>query len=87
MISVRQVDATDPKVAALLTFLQLSALGGDEPCDVSDGFWWLGWNWLISDTYKNPPSANSLISCGYRTFAPSRPWGFDGAIYWRKKIR
>lgn len=141
MISVRQVNATDPKVAALLTFLQLSTLAGDEPYDTSDGYWWiayegqlpvafagvvrsfqwsdtgymcrsgvlrshrgkglqkrlirvreakarrLGWNWLISDTYKNPPSANSLIACGYRTFTPSRPWGFDGAIYWRKRLR
>jgi GNAT superfamily N-acetyltransferase len=141
MISVQAVDATDPKVAALLTWLQLSTLGGDEPYDVSEGHWWvayeggapigfagvvrslqwsdagylcrsgvlrshrgnglqkrlirvrerkakaLGWNWLLSDTYKNPPSANSLISCGYKTFTPSRPWGFDGAIYWRKKIR
>lgn len=141
MISVRLVDATDPKIAALLTWLQLSTLTGDEPYDVSDGFWWIaydgslpvgfagivrshqwsdtgymcrsgvlrshrgkglqkrlirvreakakrmGWRWLISDTYRNPPSANSLISCGFRTFTPSRPWGFDSAIYWRKRLR
>ena len=46
----------------------------------------LGWNWLITDTFKNPASSNSLIGCGYRVFVPSKPWGFDGAIYWRKKI-
>jgi GNAT superfamily N-acetyltransferase len=140
VIAVRQVDPADPKVSALLTWLQLSTLTGDEPYDVSDGHWWiayegempigfagvvrslqwsdagylcrsgvlrshrgkgiqkrlirvreakakrLGWNWLLSDTYKNPPSANSLIGCGFRTFLPSRPWGFDGAIYWRKRL-
>jgi GNAT superfamily N-acetyltransferase len=141
VISIKSVDATDPKVAALLTWLQLSTLGGDEPFDVAEGHWWiahdgpmpvgfagvvrsyqwgdtgymcrsgvlrshrgkglqkrlirvreakarrLGWNWLISDTYKNPPSANSLISCGFKTFIPSRPWSFDGAIYWRKRLK
>lgn len=45
-----------------------------------------GWNWLITDTYKNPASSNSLISCGFRTYLPSAPWGFDGAIYWRKRL-
>lgn len=141
MIFVRSVDAHDPKITALLTFLQLSTLGGDVPFDVSEGHWWiaydgelpvgfagivqshrwcdtgyfcragvirshrgkglqkrlirvreakakrLGWNWLISDTYRNPPSANSLIRCGFQTFTPSCPWAFDGAIYWRKKLR
>lgn len=46
----------------------------------------IGWNWLISDTYQNPASANSLIGCGYRIFKPSQPWSFDGAIYWRKRL-
>jgi len=140
MVCIKAVNATDPKVSALLTFLQLSTLGGDEPYDVSEGHWWiayegelaigfagvvqssrwidagymcrsgvlrshrgkgvqkrlirvreqkakrLGWNWLITDTYKNPPSANSLISQGFKTFNPSKPWGIDGAIYWRKKL-
>lgn len=140
MVHITAVTATDPKVSALLTFLQLSTLTGDAPYDVSEGHWWiayegempigfagvvqsvrwsdtgymcrsgvlrthrgkgvqkrlirvremkarqLGWNWLITDTFNNPPSANSLISCGYRTFTPSKPWAFDGAIYWRKKL-
>lgn len=47
----------------------------------------VGWNWVISDTFDNPASSNSLISCGYRLFAPSKPWGFKGALYWRKKIQ
>lgn len=46
----------------------------------------LGYNWLISDTRQNPPSANSLISCGYRTFKPSKPWSYADAIYWRRKV-
>ncbi|WP_368408593.1 GNAT family N-acetyltransferase [Caldimonas mangrovi] len=46
----------------------------------------LGWRWLITDTYRNPPSANSLIACGFRMFHPSKPWAADGACYWRKQI-
>lgn len=46
----------------------------------------LGWNWVITDTRKNPPSANSLISMGFKMFQPSKPWSFRDALYWRKKI-
>lgn len=46
----------------------------------------LGWGWLITDTTNNPPSANSLIACGFQTFTPSSPWGADGTIYWRKRL-
>lgn len=46
----------------------------------------LGWNWLITDTFNNPASANSLIGSGYRLFEPSKPWSFNGALYWRKKL-
>jgi GNAT superfamily N-acetyltransferase len=47
----------------------------------------LGWNWLVTDTAPwNMPSANSLIGCGFRMFRPSRPWGIEGALYWRKRI-
>lgn len=46
----------------------------------------LGWNWLITDTYENPASSNSLISCGFKLFEPSIPWGADGTLYWRLKL-
>ena len=46
----------------------------------------LKWRWLITDTYKNPASSNSLIRQGYQIFTPSAPWGFDSAIYWRKAL-
>jgi GNAT superfamily N-acetyltransferase len=46
----------------------------------------LGWEWLISDTYNNPASANSLISCGFKMFEPSQPWGAKGTLYWRLKL-
>jgi GNAT superfamily N-acetyltransferase len=43
-------------------------------------------NWLITDTYNNPASANSIIACGFRMFTPSKPWGADETCYWRKKL-
>jgi GNAT superfamily N-acetyltransferase len=46
----------------------------------------LGWNWLITDTYDNPASANSLISCGFKMFEPTVPWGAKGTLYWRRKL-
>jgi GNAT superfamily N-acetyltransferase len=43
-------------------------------------------NWLVSDTYNNPASANSLIACGFRMFTPSQPWGAEQTCYWRKRL-
>lgn len=45
-----------------------------------------GMNWLITDTYNNPASGNSLISCGFKLWQPSVPWCKPGATYWRKRL-
>jgi len=45
-----------------------------------------GYRWLVSDTTDNPPSANSLIACGFRTYTPSQPYMQPTTIYWRKKL-
>jgi GNAT superfamily N-acetyltransferase len=47
----------------------------------------LGWRWLITDTYLNPASSNSLINCGFKLFEPSKPWGATGALFWRLKLK
>jgi GNAT superfamily N-acetyltransferase len=46
----------------------------------------LGWNWLITDTYQNPASSNSLINTGFKLFEPTKPWGANGTLYWRLKL-
>lgn len=46
----------------------------------------LGWTHLVTDTYDNPASANSLIGCGYRSYLPRNPWGADGVAYWIKRL-
>lgn len=46
----------------------------------------IGWNWLVTDTTDNPASANSLISCGFKVFEPSKKWAFKHSIYWKKRI-
>lgn len=46
----------------------------------------LGMNWLVSDTYDNPASSNSLINCGFKLYDPSSPWGAKGTLYWRKRL-
>lgn len=43
-----------------------------------------GWHGIVSDTTKNPASANSFIRGGYYIFEPKKPWSFNTAVYWRK---
>jgi GNAT superfamily N-acetyltransferase len=46
-----------------------------------------GWRWLITDTFENPASSNSLIAMGFKLFEPSVPWGAKGTLYWRLKLK
>lgn len=46
----------------------------------------LGLVTMLTDTTENPPSANSLISAGYKTFEPAYRWAFQHSIYWRKAL-
>jgi len=43
-------------------------------------------NWVITSTYDNPASANSLISCGFKMFNPTKPWMAKHTSYWRLKL-
>jgi GNAT superfamily N-acetyltransferase len=45
-----------------------------------------GWTVLRTDTRDNPESSNSLISCGFKLFSPSRPWAFKDSLYWIRRI-
>jgi len=47
----------------------------------------MGFNWLISDTSDNAPSANSLISAGFRMYDPSKPYALHNSLYWRLKLK
>lgn len=46
----------------------------------------VGWQWVLTDTRQNPPSANSLIACGFKMYDPRHPWAFKDSLYWRKKL-
>jgi GNAT superfamily N-acetyltransferase len=46
----------------------------------------IGMRWAVSDTTDNPASANSLIACGFKLFEPSKPWGSERTIYWRRDL-
>lgn len=43
----------------------------------------LGWRHAVTYTVDNPPSANSLIACGFRMYHPQNPWCEDRVEYWR----
>lgn len=40
----------------------------------------------IVDTCDNPPSANSLISEGFRMYDPQYPWALERSVYWRRDL-
>jgi GNAT superfamily N-acetyltransferase len=46
----------------------------------------LGKDWVITSTFDNPASANSLIACGFRMYLPADPWGAQGTLYWKKSL-
>ena len=138
-MNIATVDTGKADIAALLQYLQLAILPGDEPQDM-EGHWWIAYDgempvgfgamvpskrwgdtsylsrsgvlpsyrgmglqkrlllarerkarslnmrWLITDTFENPASSNSLISRGFQLFQPTKPWGFNNALYWRKEL-
>lgn len=47
------------------------------------------WDRVVSYTYNdNVASANSLIDCGFRRFAPARPWDNPKLVqYWRLPLK
>ena len=45
-----------------------------------------GYKWAVSDTTDNIPSANNLISCGFRLYTPKITYSFARALYWRKRL-
>lgn len=46
----------------------------------------LDWEWLLTDTTDNPPSANSLIAMGFKLYEPSIPWSNRNSLYWRLNV-
>lgn len=47
----------------------------------------IGWRTIVTDTTDNNPSANNIITCGYKLFTPSIPWAFPNSLYWYKRLR
>lgn len=46
-----------------------------------------GYRCVVTDTVpSNLASSNSLISCGFKLYRPSKPWAANGALYWRIKV-
>ncbi len=45
-----------------------------------------GYVYVVTDTYHNPASANSLIACSYKMYEPEQPWANPGACYWWKDL-
>ena len=43
-------------------------------------------NWVITSTFDNPASANSLSACGFKMFNPTKPWMAKHTSYWRLKL-
>jgi GNAT superfamily N-acetyltransferase len=46
----------------------------------------LGMTGMVTDTYDNPASSNSLIRAGYKLYRPQFPWAFKEGLYWQKDL-
>lgn len=46
-----------------------------------------GYNWAISDTTENVPSANNLIACGFKLYDPSWPYAYKHTLYWKYALQ
>lgn len=46
----------------------------------------LGMGLMTTYTKSNPPSANSLIGCGYRMHEPKEFYAGEDAQYWRRSL-
>lgn len=44
-----------------------------------------GYVWAFTDT-ASAVSANNLIACGFRMYAPAHPWAFTYSTYWRRAL-
>ena len=44
------------------------------------------YRWAVSDTTDNIPSANNLISCGFRLYVPKIQYSFVRTLYWKKRL-
>ena len=42
-----------------------------------------GYTTVVSDTTDNNPSANNLITCGFRLYVPRIVYGPSRALYWK----
>lgn len=45
-----------------------------------------GWKKAVTDTRFNPASANNLIACGFKMYAPDEPWSFKDSCYWYRHL-
>jgi GNAT superfamily N-acetyltransferase len=48
----------------------------------------IGWKWLLTDTASyNVASSNNLAASGYKLFRPSKLWGYEDGLYWKKELK
>ena len=62
MISISRVDGKSEKIAALLKWLQLETLPGDDPIDTNIGYWWIAERQVSAITYHEKYGQVSKIT-------------------------
>jgi GNAT superfamily N-acetyltransferase len=46
-----------------------------------------GMSWCVTDTlFDNVQSMNSLMSCGFKSYRPRKPWALKQSVYWRRSL-
>lgn len=65
MIRIRPVNGAGAAGAALLRWLQLEALPGDEPMETTEGFWWVAYDGTHPVAFAGLTASSQVIGAGY----------------------
>lgn len=64
-IKIRAVDGLDPKIQAMLIWLQLVTLPADPVVESTDGYWWIGYYCNLPVAYVGMLTVESWPKAGY----------------------
>lgn len=62
---VKRIDATDPVQRALLQWIQLATLPGDEPINCDEGAWWVAYVGGAPVGFGGVKPSSQFANCGY----------------------
>src|SRR5205085_2627542 len=65
MVRIVAVDGSDPAIAHLLHYLQLTILPHDVPKETESGFWWIGYDGVLPVAFAAMHPSSQWSDVGY----------------------